>query len=167
MKESTDMSIDTIFALPYSNEKRKIIDNNLSKLLNIYSDALGIPYVIVNSENKYTVLKNVSMNKTASQVEYQMRTVFGKRVMIRATYADKLLSAIVDSKPEKEQYKYIHAIGPYILDPWNCTYSHGVFRCYYKDGNELTECPLTTKKIFTIWNNSVEGGGRYYSDCFI
>ncbi len=144
--EAADQSIETIFALPYNNNKRKLIDNSLPKLLNLYSDAVDIQYIVVNSENKYTVLYNVCINKTAKQVEHQMRTVFGKVVMIRAKYADKLLSAIANTKPEKEQYKYIHAIGPYILDPWNCTYSHGVFRCYYKDGGDLTELPLNNQK---------------------
>lgn len=164
--EPANQSIDAILTLPYSEHKRKLIDNNLDKLLTTFSDAVNVPYIIVNSENKYTVLKNVCVNKTPKQVEHQMRTIFGKTAMLRAKYADKLLSAIADIQPEANKYMYIHAIGPYVLDPWNCKYNHGVFRCYYKNGDDLTQCPLTSKLIFEVWHQSVKGN-RYYSKVLV
>jgi len=148
IESDDDLSIEQILALPYSEAKRQLIDKNLHKLLDIYSTTTKQQYVIINSENKYNVLKNICMNDKPKEILEQMRTIFGKVPMIKAKYADKLLHEVVTSKPENVRYKYIHVIGPYIMDPWNCTFSHSVFLCYYKDGNELTRCPLTMNRIF-------------------
>lgn len=149
-----ELTLDEIFALPYSENKRKLIDNNLHKILEIYAQRKNLSCIIINSENKYNVIKNVCINKTPAQIIKNIKTIFGKIPFIRANFADKLFANIVSIQPYSEQYKYIHAIAPFILDPWNCQYKDSVFLCYYKYGGELDKCPLIMEKIISIWLNS-------------
>lgn len=149
-----ELTLNEIFALPYSENKRKLIENNLHKILEIYAQRKNLSYIIINSENKYNVIKNVCINKTPTQIVKNIKTIFGKTPFIKANFADKLFINIVSIQPSSEQYKYIHAIAPFILDPWNCEYKDGVFLCYYKYAGELDKCPLIMEKIISVWLNS-------------
>ena len=51
-----------------------------------------------------------------------------------------------------EEYRYIHALAPFILDVWNMTNTNGIFLCYHKNFGELVNCPISVEKLFGLWN---------------
>ena len=166
--------IEDIFALPYSEDKRQLIDQNIHQIFAIYCRMNKINYIILNN-NKYKMLKNMCMNQTPEKIKHIFNTLFPYPCMIKAKHATNFLTEVVDLAPEKERYKYFHVVGPRVLDPWNVTYPNGVYCCYYKHGSNGTlpdKCPLLMKYIFKQWDNKqviklaeVKSEYGYYLKC--
>lgn len=150
--KTNEINLADIYDLPNSEAKSRLMDANIHKIFDIWQTTFNKKYTIINSSNKYEILKNVCRNASPSEITKHINGLFGVPCKIMAKYADSLFREIVDSKPDSVQYHYIHAIAPYILDVWNSSYNHGVFLCYYKDFGDLNRCPMDVDRIYSLWN---------------
>ena len=150
--KTKNINIDDIFALPYSETKRMLINKHTKKIFERYCQLNDRQFVIVN-KNKFQMLLNMCRNaERPIEISIILNTTFGVLCVIMAKHADLLLTEIVDSKPNDVKYKYIHAIGPHVLDVWNCTYNYHVFECYYQYAGEFKVCPLIINDIYRCWD---------------
>jgi hypothetical protein len=65
---------------------------------------------------------------------------------LTAKQADELLE-----QTGTETYQYVHAICPFVIDPWNYRTDDRVLLCYYKDFGELTEPPMSLDELKGRW----------------
>lgn len=48
-------------------------------------------------------------------------------------------------------YQFIHAICPYVIDPWNLLATDSVINCYYRDFGDLATCPSTYSGLIKLF----------------
>mgnify|MGYP001352881531 CR=1 FL=1 len=72
-------------------------------------------------------------------------------IFLTSRHARALLLAISEDDGSIN-YKYVHAIAPFVYDIWNLSNVDSVLDCYYRDFGKLTECPSTHQKFFSIWS---------------
>lgn len=155
-----DLSGDEILMLPASDFKREKISGIIEEIYEAFQTIMNIPNVLITN-SQFKILMNLCFDKTPEEIYDIFK---GKKdfvaCVLRAKQADKLFSAISDDKGEIN-YKYIHAIAPFILDVWNCNTRDGVFVCYYKDIEQPNKCPHDLLKLYKIWSEMKKDAIRY------
>jgi hypothetical protein len=92
--------------------------------------------------------------------------------ILLAKQADALLlQSQTESLANSENlYKFIHAICPFVVDPWNYQTNHSVLLCYYKDFGELIKCP-SIQCVSSYWmfdrNSFTDSKAVKIDDCMI
>ena len=149
--EGKEVSLDEIIAMPRCAFKSAMINNHLVDFFEKYKvETNQTDAILVKTQPMLTNIINVCKGKPSGEV---LAILDGLRdmpkIFLYAKDAEKLLAAVIEaaknvSKTVKEHdkylyedYKYIHAIAPYILDVWNTTDTNGVLACYYKDTGSL------------------------------
>lgn len=73
------------------------------------------------------------------------------QIMYYAPEALIMLEGLVNFRDEDIRFRYIHAIAPFVIDPWNCTYANNIYQCYYKNAGELRRIPERINNITERW----------------
>jgi hypothetical protein len=115
--------------------------NNINQKINIMyitkQKFINTIYDYINSEIEYILI-------------YLSGLADGIRKCITSNIADMIFYKLQEYKQYsyEEMFKIIHAIGPFIIDPWNCYYDNIFLKEYYVRSYEL----LTLENIFNRWN---------------
>jgi hypothetical protein len=134
-------------------DKHKYIEDNLYVIFKDFTTKCGLTYNVLNSEAEYTLLCQLCKHKSPEQIK---RILNGKGeiepTVLKAQYADKFVNYICRYVSGNDQYKYIHAIAPFIYDVWNSKLTNTVFLCYYKQFGDLVKCPTSSYELYSLWN---------------
>ena len=148
-----ELTLDQIIKLPNCAFKSKKMNEHLTELFELFKTKKGIKNVITSNP----ILLNLCKDKSPGEV---FCTLDGQRgfmpCMLPANFADKLLDQCLATVSSDKQYKYIHAIAPFIFDVWNMPQKHGVLECYYKDTGSLEKCPNKLEDLHDLWNRSIK-----------
>lgn len=151
-----ELTVEQIVKLPNSGFKGKKMNEHLNELFALFKAEKCIKNIITSNP----ILLNLCKDKSPGEV---FCTLDGQRgfipCMLPATFADKLLDQCIETVSSDKQYKYIHAIAPFILDVWNMPQKHGVLECYYKDTGSLRKCPNNLEELHSLWKRSI---GAYF-----
>jgi hypothetical protein len=154
---------------------KNMIEDKLVEIFNAFKKQTGLRHRLLDDKQSIALVKSC---KTLSPNEIYL-TFSGFRdfppSIIRAKYADLLLMLLADrmTDKDKDEYRYIHAICPFVIDRWNFLSNKSVLLCYYKDLGELRSCPATVAKLYDLWSSFKGQFGRPHlkdediTDCII
>jgi hypothetical protein len=133
--------------------RRQYLKDNLTKMYSIFKEIFYMDHEPV-TEAKFKMLLGLLKNKSSGEVFAHLN---GYRdfpaTVLTSNQADRLLSqqGVSDKDSGRNEYQFIHAICPFIFDPWNIVNRNSVLLCYYKDFGELTDCPDSVASLFELW----------------
>lgn len=144
---SNDSIINVTLKLKYEMEQ------NLAEYYNEFCNLHNIKRKILCNNNEFRILKNILNNKLSGEV---FVILSGKGELpayaLTSKHIYELLLLFESFVPEKELYKYHHAIGPFMYDPWNVKCNNELY-CHYIINNETI--PTTKEKLFSIWSRMI------------
>ena len=79
-----------------------------------------------------------------------------KALLIRGRHVNEFWK-IDDGKQFDEDYRWVHAFGRFVLDPWNVPAPKrgNVFSCYYQNGgNNINLVPSSFAVLFSLWTEN-------------
>ncbi len=156
--KNKDLTFEDVLDLPECDIKGELLELNLEKVFQLYKFKGDLKHIVLKDENMFKILLKICKNLSAKNIKkiFKGKTGFPPYILF-AKHADQLLSQSLDNNiSEEEQYEYIHAIAPYILDVWNMKNKNNVFLCYFKLGGDLTKCPNKVSFLFELWNRIKE-----------
>lgn len=156
-----NFTVQEVLNMPFSVFKKVVFEDRLIDIFHYFEREYGKSYILINNNQKYNMLQNLCSNKNHQEVWNIMKNGLGKTCMLTSKYGDKLLEYVLNGKPQNIQWKLVHAIGPFILDPWNSTNNNSVFVCYYR---HRTSCPCRKEDLYYYWNASLEEKIPYMGD---
>lgn len=150
---SLSFSINVCNAIENTPTSTEYIKFNFAKLFRLYLKRIWIKGIILTRTHIFSDINSFLKKTPGELIGYLSGLADGTRKGITAIVADELLYHFNLFINSSQIYKYVDAIGPFIIDPWNCKID-GLFYAFYFDLSTL-ENP-TVEKIFNIWNMSTE-----------
>ena len=100
------------------------------------------------STGRFRILKNLARGLGPLATSFLLCGGSGEFMpcALTAHQADELLE-----QSGVDNYRYAHAICPFVIDPWNFQTSDGVLLCYYRDFGNLLAPPLSLGQLKTSW----------------
>jgi hypothetical protein len=142
-------NIKWISNLPDCFLTRKLLQTHFVDLFKYYKKLYKIKNkLIVTKKNNARLLKYCK-GKTPREIK---KILNGDDVlpptMLYAKYAMEIYDQYVDENPDVRAFHVVHAICPYVIDPWNLPHARDAF-CYYK----LDNIPIKVSGFYACWNN--------------
>jgi len=158
-----------IWYLPACIYKGELIEGRLLEIFDYWAKFNSISYSFVKSDNEYHDLLESCKNKTSAQIYTIIRknNPNNKPLVLISKYADMLLKDLKVDIMHDDDWKYIHAICPNVLDVWHMRNNMSVFLCYYQSFGELKKCPYRTEELISLWTRpfSIEGHVKREGAC--
>lgn len=164
---------------------QKAIDSSLVALFNDFCQVYKLKFTTV-TDNQSNVLATTLSQLASGQLAAHLRglrddfpamimtakqacqllSLCNQRLVAEATAATTTASMEDENAIQHKQYTYVHAICPYIIDPWNihkhCELTLGnsnwasLVECYYV-GVRKTTTPTSYEKLYELWLPLVSG----------
>jgi len=145
-----------IIALPTSSFKSTKLNDNLEIVFEQYKKGTGLKTKVLKNEGMFKQLLLLGKGKSSGEI---FRILDGQTdfppVLLLAKYADQLLSQMFADNNDKDHWKYVHAICPFVFDLWNIKTNNMVLKCYHTHFGELVRCPGNVVELFRLWNRSM------------
>lgn len=144
-------TIKEILDLPTSSFKGSKMNEHLEEIFEYFRLGSGMRNKLLKNKQLLELCKN----KTSGQIVCILdgQTNFPP-VLLPANYADLLLSQVLADN-QANQYKYIHAICPFVYDLWNIKTNNNVLKCYHTHFGELIKCPNSFTELTDLWSRSI------------
>lgn len=147
-----NLTIKQILDLPDCPFKGIQINDHLEEIFNDFKTKTGIKYKLIKNVNEFKILLNQCKDKSSGEIfcilDGQRNFVF---CSLPAKFADQLLDQCMQSNVDPHEYRYVHAIAPFIYDIWNFPSKNSVLDCYYREFGELNKCPSNIKDLYSLW----------------
>ena len=149
---ASNMTVKEILELPSCHFKSECMQLHLVKFFDLFKGATKIKHTIITNPTEFHLLLTLCRGLKPDKIHHTLNGKLDfKPCILPAKYANQLLDECMNGDIESEKYKYIHAIGPFILDPWNMPNANNVFVCYYKEAGNLTKCQNNHESLFGMW----------------
>lgn len=154
-----------LFKAPDCMIKSKLLERRIYDIYQIYKEQKHLKNKLMMTDKLNNTLLEQCKNKSPTEIR---NIINGKTdfppVMLFAKHADLLLAQCVAFNDNHyDNSNYVHAVCPYVVDPWNFVNNDSVLLCYYKQFGELDKCPMNIKTIYNIWSSAL-GMSDYTED---
>ena len=156
-----NLSIDQILNLPDCEFKRKLIEDNLENLFEIFVKETKINHKLLKNPAEFKILLNLCKNKTSGEI-YAILNGYREffPCFLPAKFADELITQSIENIKDDEKGQFVHAIAPFIFNIWNIYTRISLLDCYYRDFGDLNKCPKNYQKLYTLWYRAIKSPFR-------
>lgn len=150
------LTVAEILELPPGSFKSLKMNEHLEDIFEIFKVSTGFANAILKNHNKFKILLKICEGKSSGYIFCMLdgQNDFPATIL-PAKYADELLTQCLASHQSNIQYQYIHAICPFVLDPWNMKTNNTVLKCYYTDFGDMVTCPNNLNSLANLWCRSI------------
>ena len=163
--DGVGLTMDQLINLPTSAFKGISMSERLEEVFEYYKTKNNLKHKLIKNINEFKILQNLCKNASSGEIYCILN---GQRdyhiCVLPAKYADQLLDQCMETCTSENQYKYIHAIAPFIFDVWNLPSKHAVLDCYYREFGNFTKCPNSSEKLFETWGRCIRAYQAYNLD---